>query len=166
MIYCPNCGTENEETAGYCKSCGAALTGKNGFAKEGGSYTDSMAPAPVTPVRRKVSVKGIVGMVLGLNGLSCATITPIYSIGALAAKGARGSYGYREEAAALAVLTLVFVLIGVVLGIIGLILSARGAAEGGAPANHGICKCGRITSLITIIICGIALLPVLIALVR
>ncbi len=27
MVYCPKCGTKNEEDATFCKSCGVSLTG-------------------------------------------------------------------------------------------------------------------------------------------
>ena len=27
MVYCPKCGTKNEDDATFCKSCGASLTG-------------------------------------------------------------------------------------------------------------------------------------------
>jgi hypothetical protein len=45
MRYCPNCGTENEETARFCKNCGQLLTAA-GAAPAHGPDGDAHAAAP------------------------------------------------------------------------------------------------------------------------
>ena len=150
-MFCPNCGKEIPEGASACPTCGAALP-----------KTAAPAPYSAAPAAKKVSAKSIVGMILGLGGLVMATLAPVYLL-AGGAFGAARSYGYYGSdldyaMRASGVVTLVFAIIGIILGIIGLILSNKGTYEGTAPANHGISKCGRVTSIITLILCGIALL--------
>ena len=175
MKKCPNCGTENGDDLVFCKQCGASLTEeeqpvvdlKKPEVPEKDEYVPPVtspaaaayvppvaAPAPQfsapAPTVRKVSAKAIAGMCLGLSGLVCATVAIICAIVGVSAI-------YKTEAVAGGASGLVWALIGLGCGIPGIILGAKGYNAGTAPANHGIAKCGKVTSLITIIICGVAL---------
>lgn len=63
MRYCPNCGTQNEETARFCKSCGYALVGDDAptaaaqtspgdAANGGGTKVAPGRPAAQDPLRQ------------------------------------------------------------------------------------------------------------------
>ena len=175
MKKCPSCGTENSDDLVFCKQCGASLTeeeqptvdlkkpepeAKSEYvppvaSPAAAAYVPPVA-APVpqfsapAPTVRKVSGKAITGMALGLSGLGCATLAIIYAIVGVASI-------YKYENIGFGTAALVFALIGLGLGIPGIILGVKGYNAGTAPANHGIAKCGKVTSLITIIICGISL---------
>ena len=180
MKKCPNCGTENGDDLVFCKQCGASLTEEQaavdlkkpeettaeaGYTPPvGAGYTPPVtaAPAPqfyaAPQAARKVSGKAITAMILGLSGLGLATVALVYAIVGIA------SY-YRYNGLGFGTAGLIIAAIGLGVGIPALILGIKGRNAGTAPANHGIAKCGKVTGLITTILCGIALVLAIIALI-
>ena len=139
-------------------------------AAEPAPVTAAPVSVPAAPARKRFSPKSIVSMILGLSGLGFATAAVIYQIaGLVAMEGIRalgGTYRYRDYyayssdytvGAAFAVLAVVFAVIGIGCAIPALILSPRGMREGTAPGNHGMAKCGKVTGVITIVFCAIAI---------
>ena len=172
MMRCSVCGTENPNDYTHCQSCGEPLRSStvNLTKAEAAPAVPDAAPVPAAPARKRFSPKSIVSMILGLTGLSVATSALIYQIaGLMAMEGIRalgGTYRYRDYyayssdytvGAAFAVLAVVFAVIGIGCAIPALILSPRGMREGTAPGNHGMAKCGKVTGVITIVFCAIAI---------
>ena len=46
MKYCANCGSENQETARFCKSCGQSLPNSSGKAPPMASHSYQAPPSP------------------------------------------------------------------------------------------------------------------------
>ena len=179
-MLCPNCGNQNAEDLKFCAHCGAALNADaptvNLTKEPAAPEVVPAAPVPATPARKRFSPKSIVSMILGLSGLGFATAAVIYQIaGLVALEGIRalgGTYRYRDYyayssdyavGAAFAVLAIVFAVIGIGCAIPALILSPRGMREGTAPGNHGMAKCGKVTGVITIVFCAIAIVLAIIS---
>ena len=62
MVYCAKCGTKNEEDAGFCKKCGASLTGAiKGHEKDDDCVCSGSKQNPLVPI-----FWGIVVILIGL----------------------------------------------------------------------------------------------------
>lgn len=170
---CPYCGAENAETAKVCTGCGEVLEGVVP------KVTLSKEPAAASKPLRKFSPKSIVSMVLGLISVNVATGAAVYSGLAVALFEAvrvnlsrsSSSYYYYSGSAAdfgaaavIAIMCFAFAAIGIGTAIPALVLSPKGMREGTAPGNHGIAKCGKVTGIIGLILCGISVAVALIAL--
>ncbi len=58
MVFCPECGTKNDEKAEFCEECGASLKGMDKYNKKGGSNKSKIIIAIIIVV---VAVVGIGG---------------------------------------------------------------------------------------------------------
>ena len=71
-MYCKKCGSENEDRAKFCKSCGADLAGNAGGAGNTAAGVPAMQPSPAQPAKK------------GRNPLPiiCAAMIAIAAVGA------------------------------------------------------------------------------------
>ena len=171
MAFCPNCGAQLSGNEAFCPSCAAPVASQpqqpayqqpvyeqpayQQPVYEQPTYQQPVYAQPVyqqttsaAPVQTGDKIKGFVGMGLGIVALIFAIIDFVMIFAVI---------GYAPVAAGL----IVYVIFTIALAIPGMILSAKAIGNGfkGVPA-----KLGKIFSLVSLIIGGVALLVSIIGL--
>ena len=164
MFICKNCGQIYGQSANFCSICGGQVVEQLTPVTENPvNYYAPVTPAtPVIPVGARV--KGIIGMVLGIEGFITALIFAVYGLCFAAITAFGGSYD--AEAGMLgtlySVLWIVYTCIPLAMGIAGYILS-KSAKTGGYISK--ITSSGKIFNMLTIILCGISIFIMILAIV-
>ena len=119
--YCPNCGTENADTALSCANCGVQFVQQPAPAQDAQPIQPGVAPA--APAQQKTDVCSIIGFVLSLvsNILCCGALNLpaliLCIVGMiLSKKGNKKGFGL---ALAGLIITIVFIIIWTVLNVLG-----------------------------------------------
>ncbi len=169
MRYCPNCQAQFDDSMVFCSNCGTALVQQaqpNYYQEPQYQYQQPMPgyPQPVPVDDNKPSTgRLIVGMVLSLFGLEGgAVLLFIYAYFGLISFIISFMAGGSEQFYISALSTYFSVLISVTsipCSIIGLAMSNKSIARG---AQSKMCKIGRITGIIGLILC---IVPTLLSLV-
>ncbi len=134
MPYCPNCGKDHDANARFCETCGLSLGAQQTVqpSQMPGTY-QSIQPLPAVPPAQAVSA-------VPTNGTATA--------------------GFICGLVAIILIWIPWVsLIGIILGVIGLILSGLGLSQANKIAGSGrsMAIAGLVLSIIVVLIFIIAL---------
>ncbi len=165
MRYCPNCQTQFDDSMVFCSNCGTALVqqAQPNYYQQPQPQPGVIYPQPVPVDHTKPSkARTIVGMIMSLCGLEGGAVSLILFMwlgffGALFQLIDGSTEGQIVMSGLSTFYSVFFAIFSLPFSIIGLTMSKRSIAMG---SQSKMCKVGRITGIIGLII---TIVPVVIS---
>ncbi|MBQ8586468.1 MAG: zinc ribbon domain-containing protein [Oscillospiraceae bacterium] len=167
MTFCVNCGREIPETYAFCPNCGAKRF-QEPVQAEPAVQQPPVATAQPAPARISGRGRGfgIASMAVGIEGMGVSIVFSLYALlGALMSSiaGSFSRIGRNEGLVffkAMGGMGMIFSLISLASGIVGMILAGKSLAE---KSGYRFASLGKKFSLVALIISGVNILVGLIA---